>query len=363
MTSAPGPVAAPPATPSAAASATPVIATQGLVKQFKDIRAVDGIDLRVPAGGVYGFLGPNGAGKSTIVRILTTLLQPTSGSGSVLGHDVATEQTTVRRLIGVALQEAGLDPKQTGRELLTLQGRLYGLNGRVLGDQVTEVTELVGLTDAIDRRIQTFSGGMKRRLDLASSLLHRPRVLFLDEPTTGLDPLSRALIWDRIRELRERFGATIFLTTQYLEEADELADRVAIIDQGKIVRQGTPAALKAEIGADVIDLAVEDREVGAARAAITELQASGDLPEGELRGTREGYTLFVPDGPQNIAVLIRGLDKAGVRFGAVSVSRPTLDDVFLAATGGRMAAADQDGQGEDGQSRDQEPATTGRRAS
>jgi ABC-2 type transport system ATP-binding protein len=269
----------------------------------------------------------------------------------------------VRRLIGVALQEAGLDPKQTGRELLTLQGKLYGLKGKVLGDQVAEVTELVGLTDAIDRRIQTYSGGMKRRLDLASALLHRPRVLFLDEPTTGLDPLSRALIWDRIRELRERFGATIFLTTQYLEEADELADRVAIIDHGRIVRQGTPAALKAEIGADVIDLAVEDREVGAARAAITELQASGDLPEGELRGTRDGYTLFVPDGPQNIAVLIRGLDKAGVRFGAVSVSRPTLDDVFLAATGGRMAAADSDGQGEDGQDREPEPAGSGRRAS
>jgi ABC-2 type transport system ATP-binding protein len=203
---------------------------------------------------------------------------------------------------------------------------------------------------------------MKRRLDLASALLHRPRVLFLDEPTTGLDPLSRALIWDRIRELRERFGATIFLTTQYLEEADELADRVAIIDHGQIVRQGTPAALKAEIGADVIDLAVEDRESGAARAAITELQASGHLPGGELRGTRDGYTLFVPDGPQNIAVLIRGLDRAGVRFGAVSVSRPTLDDVFLAATGGRMATAHEDAQGEDGQ-REAEPAGTGRRAS
>ena len=327
-----------------------------LVRRFGEVEAVRGVSLEVAEGEIYGFLGPNGAGKSTIVRILTTLLQPTSGSGSVLGHDVTAEPTTVRRLIGVALQEAGLDPKQTGRELLTLQGKLYGLKGKVLADQVAEVTELVGLTDAIDRRIQTYSGGMKRRLDLASALLHRPRVLFLDEPTTGLDPLSRALIWDRIRELRERFGATIFLTTQYLEEADELADRVAIIDHGRIVRQGTPAALKAEIGADVIDLAVEERETGAARAAITELQASGDLPEGELRGTADGYTLFVPDGPQNIAVLIRGLDKAGVRFGAVSVSRPTLDDVFLAATGGRMAAAHQDGQGEDGQARDQEPA-------
>ena len=310
-----------------------------LVRDFGEVKAVRGVSLQVEEGEIYGFLGPNGAGKSTTVRILVTLLQPTSGSGSVLGHDVVTERTTVRRLIGVALQEAGLDPKQTGRELLTLQGRLYGLRGQVLPAQVAEVTELVGLTDAVDRRIQTYSGGMKRRIDLASALLHRPRVLFLDEPTTGLDPLSRALIWDRIRELRGRYATTVFLTTQYLEEADELADRVAIIDHGRIVRQGTPAALKAEVGADVIDVAVDERETGAARVAIEEMQASGELPPGELRGTESGYTLFVPDGPQNLAVLIRGLDRAGVRFGAVSVSRPTLDDVFLAATGGRMAAA------------------------
>jgi ABC-2 type transport system ATP-binding protein len=333
------------------------IQASDLVRRFGEVEAVRGVSLEVAEGEIYGFLGPNGAGKSTTVRILTTLLQPTSGSGAVLGHDVVSEQTTVRRLIGVALQEAGLDPKQTGRELLTLQGKLYGLRGGVLTEQVREVTELVGLSDAIDRRIQTYSGGMKRRLDLASALLHRPRVLFLDEPTTGLDPLSRALIWDRIRELRERFGATIFLTTQYLEEADELADRVAIIDMGRIVRQGSPAALKAEVGADVIDVAVDERESGAARVAIEELQASGELPKGELRGTETGYTLFVPDGPQNIAVLIRGLDRAGVRFGAVSVSRPTLDDVFLAATGGRMAdAAERSTAGEE---RTPEPAGRG----
>jgi ABC-2 type transport system ATP-binding protein len=308
-----------------------------LVRDFGQVKAVRGVSLQVEEGEIYGFLGPNGAGKSTTVRILVTLLHPTSGSGSVLGHDVVTERTTVRRLIGVALQEAGLDPKQTGRELLTLQGRLYGLRGEVLSTQVAEVAELVGLTDAIDRTIKTYSGGMRRRIDLASALLHRPRVLFLDEPTTGLDPLSRALIWDRIRELRSRYGTTVFLTTQYLEEADELADRVAIIDQGRIVRQGTPEGLKAEVGADVIDVTVDEREAGAARVAIEEMQANGELPPGELRGTETGYTLFVPDGPRNIAVLIRGLDRAGVRFGAVSVSRPTLDDVFLAATGGRMA--------------------------
>ena len=310
-----------------------------LVRHFGEVKAVRGVNIQVEEGEIFGFLGPNGAGKSTTVRILVTLLPPTSGTGAVLGHDVVAERTTVRRLIGVALQEAGLDPKQTGRELLTLQGKLYGLRGQVLATQVAEVTELVGLTDAIDRTIKTYSGGMKRRIDLASALLHRPRVLFLDEPTTGLDPLSRALIWDRIRELRSRYGTTVFLTTQYLEEADELADRVAIIDQGRIVRQGTPAALKAEVGADVIDVTVDERETGAARVAIEEMQASGALPKGELRGTESGYTLFVPDGPQNIAVLIRGLDRAAVRFGAVSVSRPTLDDVFLAATGGRMAEA------------------------
>jgi ABC-2 type transport system ATP-binding protein len=316
----------------------PAIVATDLVRRFGDVEAVRGVSLEVAETEIYGFLGPNGAGKSTTVRILTTLLPPTSGSASVLGHDVAADPTAVRGLIGVALQEAGLDPKQTGRELLTLQARLYGLRAQVLTDQVREVTELVGLTEAIDRRIQTYSGGMKRRLDLASALLHRPRVLFLDEPTTGLDPTSRVLIWDRIRSLRSDYGATIFLTTQYLEEADQLADRVAIIDQGQIVRQGTPGELKAEVGTDVIDVAVDDHEAGAARVAIKELQAAGELPQGELRGTEVGYTLFVPDGAANVAVLIRGLDRAGVRVGTVSVSRPTLDDVFLAATGGRMAS-------------------------
>jgi ABC-2 type transport system ATP-binding protein len=315
------------------------IHAKDLVRTFDEVEAVRGVSLDVEEGEIYGFLGPNGAGKSTTVRILTTLLEPTSGSGSVLGHDVVKEPNTVRRLIGVALQEAGLDPKQTGRELLTLQARLYGLRGQVLTEQIREVTELVGLTDALDRRIQGYSGGMKRRLDLASALLHRPRVLFLDEPTTGLDPTSRTLIWERVRELREQFGATIFLTTQYLEEADHLADRVGIINRGLIVREGAPAALKAEVGADVIDIAVSDHESGAARVAIHEMQSSGELPKGELRGTETGYTLFVPDGASNIAALVRGLDRAGVSTGPISVSRPTLDDVFLAATGGRLQAA------------------------
>jgi ABC-2 type transport system ATP-binding protein len=325
------------------------IHAQDLVRRFDEVEAVRGVSLDVEEGEIYGFLGPNGAGKSTTVRILTTLLEPTSGSGSVLGHDVVRARTTVRRLIGVALQEAGLDPKQTGRELLTLQARLYGLRGRVLTTQIQEVTELVGLTDALDRRIQGYSGGMKRRLDLASSLLHRPRVMFLDEPTTGLDPTSRTLIWERVRELREHFGATIFLTTQYLEEADQLADRVAIINRGLIVREGTPEALKAEVGTDVIDISVSDHESGAARMAIREMQSTGDLPHGELRGTASGYTLFVPDGASKIAALVRGLDRAGISTGPISVSRPTLDDVFLAATGGRLQASAESPSSEDGQ--------------
>jgi ABC-2 type transport system ATP-binding protein len=325
------------------------IHAKDLVRRFDEVEAVRGVSLDVEEGEIYGFLGPNGAGKSTIVRILTTLLEPTSGSGSVLGHDVVRERTTVRRLIGVALQEAGLDPKQTGRELLTLQARLYGLRSSVLSEQIQEVTELVGLADALDRRIQGYSGGMKRRLDLASSLLHRPRVLFLDEPTTGLDPTSRTLIWERVRELREQFGATIFLTTQYLEEADHLADRVAIINRGLIVREGAPAALKAEVGADVIDISVSDHESGAARVAIREMQSSGELPEGEVRGTESGYTLFVPDGASNIAALVRGLDRAGVSTGPISVSRPSLDDVFLAATGGRLQASGEPQPSQDGQ--------------
>jgi ABC-2 type transport system ATP-binding protein len=325
------------------------IHAKDLVRRFDEVEAVRGVSLEVEEGEIYGFLGPNGAGKSTIVRILTTLLEPTSGSGSVLGHDVARERTTVRRLIGVALQEAGLDPKQTGRELLTLQARLYGLRGGVLDQQIREVTELVDLTDALDRRIDGYSGGMKRRLDLASSLLHRPRVLFLDEPTTGLDPTSRTLIWDRVRELREQFGATIFLTTQYLEEADHLADRVAIINRGRIVREGRPEALKAEVGADVIDVSVSDHESGAARIAILGMQSSGELPEGEVRGTETGYTLFVPDGASKIAALVRGLDRAGVSTGPISVSRPSLDDVFLAATGGRLQAAAEGQPAQDGQ--------------
>ena len=228
------------------------VVTKDLVRRFGSLTAVDGLNLEVGRGEIYGFLGPNGAGKSTLLRVLCTLLRPSAGHAIVAGHDVVDEPQEVRFRIGVALQEAALDDRQSGRELLSLQGRLYGLTTSEIRIRLDDVLDLVDIGDAIDRRIGTYSGGMKRRLDLAAALMHNPEVLFLDEPTTGLDPISRASVWSEVRRLNAELGMTIFLTTQYLEEADELADRVGIISRGRLVAEGPPDVLKRSVGRDFI---------------------------------------------------------------------------------------------------------------
>src|SRR5438874_7489542 len=248
------------------------IEARGLQRTFKGgVEAVRGIDLSVARAEVFGFLGPNGAGKTTTVRMLCTLLPPTSGSASVAGIDVVADPAEVRRRIGVALQEIGLDPVQTGRELLELQCGLYGITGADARTRAEELLALLGLTDAADRRTKTYSGGMKRRLDLASALVHSPEVLFLDEPTTGLDPASRLTVWEEVRRINAA-GTTVFLTTQYLEEADQLCDRLAIIDAGEIVAEGTPERPKAQMGHDVVTLALNCADPAATEAAVRDLE-------------------------------------------------------------------------------------------
>ena len=306
------------------------IKTVALARQFGELHAVDGIDLDIQPGEIYGFLGPNGAGKSTTVRMLCTLLAPTSGQAIVGGFDVATDPGAVRLKIGVALQDAALDPKQTGAELLRLQGLLYGLPKSVMKQRVQELGELIDLTYALDRRISTYSGGMKRRLDLAAALVHNPDILFLDEPTTGLDPVSRTRVWDEVRRLNKELGMTIFLTTQYLEEADELADRVGIINHGTLVAEGPPAELKRAVGADVIIARIEG-DPSIVKGAI---EAVPDVQSVEIHGHE--LVINTVNGSATISPVAVALASCEVAVRDLTLRTPTLDDVFLDLTGARI---------------------------
>jgi ABC-2 type transport system ATP-binding protein len=306
------------------------IRADGLVRTFGDVRAVDGIDLDIRAGEIYGFLGPNGAGKSTTVRMLCTLLAPSAGTATVAGFDVASNPGDVRLRIGVALQEAALDPKQTGAELLRLQGLLYGLPKRAMKQRVAELFELIDLTEAMNRRIDTYSGGMKRRLDLAAALVHSPDILFLDEPTAGLDPASRTTVWKEVRRLNTELNMTIFLTTQYLEEADSLAHRVGIIDRGKIVAEGTPSDLKRAVGADVIIARLDGDPTGVVDAVC----AIAGVQEVEVHGNE--LVITTDAGSATISPVAVALAKCEVPVRDLTLRTPTLDDVFLEMTGSRI---------------------------
>jgi ABC-2 type transport system ATP-binding protein len=321
----------------------PAIAVAGLERAFGEVLAVQGIDLAVAEGEIYGFLGPNGAGKTTTVRMLTTLLLPTGGTASVAGHNVVAEARQVRSSIGVALQEAALDPLMTGRELIRLQATLQGLPPAAGRKRADGLLERVDLSKAADRRVGTYSGGMQRRLDLAAALVHEPRVLFLDEPTTGLDPVSRKTIWEEVRALNED-GTTVFLTTQYLEEADQLADNVGIIDSGRIVAEGTPEALKAEVGRPHVELLVGEGAISEAERACAGL--------GKLLPPKDGkrVLLEVENGAADIPRVVIALDEAGVAVESLELVRPTLDDVFVAKTGYHLEDE------EDGGTKEAEPA-------
>ncbi len=328
------------------------IEVEGLVREFKNgPRAVDGIDLQVRPGEIYGFLGPNGAGKSTTVHMLTTLLPPTAGIARVAGHDIVREGSLVRDAIGVALQEAALDLLLTGREHMRLQGGLHGLAAADIERLGAELLERVGLAEAADRRVGGYSGGMKRRLDLALALIHKPRVLFLDEPTTGLDVQSRAALWDEVARLARDDGVTVFLTTQYLEEADALADRLGIIDRGRIVAEGTPAALKAQIGRPTVEATPADE------TQIEHLEAVLARFGEPLPAPRGAAAVRLTDGTEELADVIRGLDAEGIRVADLKLHAPSLNDVFLAKTGRSLEGAGEDELEEDTGEHAPEPVT------
>ena len=323
------------------------IAAQGLVRHFGPVKAVDGVDLHVRKGEIFGFLGPNGAGKTTVIRMLVTLLAPTAGTITVAGYDAVRQPHEVRLRIGAALQAAALDNKQTGRELLRLQGKLYGLSRKQADRRIADLTDLVDIGEAMDRLIGTYSGGMKRRLDLAAALVHSPQVLFLDEPTSGLDPISRARIWEEVRGINRELGVTIFLTTQYLEEADALTDRVGIINHGTLVAQGTPTDLKHALGSDLIIARLE----GDAAIAAEALKGIAAIEGVEAHG--QELTVSVANGAALISAVALALNQHGIVVRELTLRTPTLDDVFLQVTGARL----QDGAGTQQQAPSKSPAS------
>jgi ABC-2 type transport system ATP-binding protein len=305
------------------------IEAHGLVKTYPgDVRALDGLDLEVETGTVFGLLGPNGAGKSTTVRILTTLSRPDAGSARVAGLDVLAEPERVRHAIGVVGQKHGVDPDASGRENLVIQGEFYGITGAQLRRRVAESLERFGLADAAGRRVKTYSGGMQRRLDVAMGLIHRPQVLFLDEPTTGLDPEARAQMWAEIERLARQEGMTILLTTHYLEEADRLASQLAIVDRGRIVARGTPDALKSELRGDTIHVELADGDGAAAAAALERVAEAREVAlDGRMLRAR------ADNGGAAVPAVLAALEAHGVRATAVTLARPSLDDVYLRYAG------------------------------
>ncbi|CAA9294006.1 MAG: Efflux ABC transporter, ATP-binding protein [uncultured Chloroflexia bacterium] len=307
------------------------IVTEQVVKRFGKFTAVDGVSFAVEAGEIFGFLGPNGAGKSTTIGMLTTLTLPSAGRATVGGHDVVKQAADVRRVAGVALQEIGLDPLMKSVELLSIQGQLFGLSRRQARERAGELLDLVKLQDVVARPVGKYSGGMKRRLDLALALVHAPEILFLDEPTTGLDPASRRDVWTEIRRLNRDLGMTIFLTTQYLEEADELADRVAIINHGKIAVEGTPEALKARVGNESINVTFADDATVA--QAQTEIGGIAD----RVQIDRQTLRLYLPRAAEVVPAVVSQLQARGLQPRSLTLSRPSLDDVFLQVTGERYA--------------------------
>jgi ABC-2 type transport system ATP-binding protein len=307
------------------------IQVRELNKTYKgDVIAVKDISLTIDSGQIFGFLGPNGAGKSTTVKILTTLSLPTSGVARVGRYDVVRNPAEVRRISGVALQEIGLDPVMKSGELLTLQGQLFGMSTKQAKNRAEELLELVNLTDAVDRRVGTYSGGMKRRLDLALALVHAPEILFLDEPTTGLDPASRRDVWHEVRRLNRDLGMTIFLTTQYLEEADELAGRIAIINKGEIAAEGSPDELKAAFGAESINITLPSPEL-AIRAAHQLNTISNNI-----QNDRNSVRVYLNQAAQSVPAVVDSLRSADLDPVSLTLTQPTLDDVFLKVTGSRI---------------------------